>query len=210
MLTYPWKCTVFQFYSFNHLGNTWKPLVLMTWHFDYCPTASEGDNQSVKSSAPLISRCFPGGYNVKLYISRGRPAWWLLAFLHSAAGRCRLGLGLNPAGVEFQWQCRWRIWPMSLVMLSLWLACWGLSEQTQATTRLACSNGHEWLGNGCKQYSLSRKPGVAGLNCGGWQYNKRNFTLLTFVVQIWQSKVQKKLTTWLCKEPYFNWCDQFW
>ena len=25
--------------------------------------------------------CFPGGYNVKRYISRGRLAWWLLAFL---------------------------------------------------------------------------------------------------------------------------------
>ena len=25
--------------------------------------------------------CFPGGYNVKLYISRGRLAWWLLTFL---------------------------------------------------------------------------------------------------------------------------------
>ena len=45
---------------------------------------SEGDNQSVRSSAPVVSRCFPGGYNVKLYISRGRLAWWLLAFLHSA------------------------------------------------------------------------------------------------------------------------------
>ena len=80
MLTYPWKCTVLHC---NHLGNTWKPLVLMTWHFDYCPSASEGDNQSVRSSAPVVSRCFPGGYNVKLYISRGRLAWWLLAFLHS-------------------------------------------------------------------------------------------------------------------------------
>ena len=68
---------------FNHLGNTWKPLVLMTRHFDYCPSASEGDNQSVRSSAPVVSRRFPGGYNVKLYISRGRLAWWLLAFLHS-------------------------------------------------------------------------------------------------------------------------------
>ena len=75
MLTYPWKCTVLHC---NHLGNTWKPLVLMTRHFDYCPSASEGDNQSVRSSAPVISRCFPGGYNV-----RGRLAWWLLAFLHS-------------------------------------------------------------------------------------------------------------------------------
>ena len=80
MLTYPWKCTVLHC---NHLGNTWKPLVLMTQHFDYCPSASEGDNQSVRSSAPVVSRCFPGGYNVKLYISRGRLAWRLLAFLHS-------------------------------------------------------------------------------------------------------------------------------
>ena len=78
MLTYPWKCTVLHC---NHLGNTWKPLVLMTRHFDYCLSASEGDNQSVRSSAPVVSRCFPGGYNVKLYISRGRLAWWLLAFL---------------------------------------------------------------------------------------------------------------------------------
>ena len=59
----------------NHLGNTWKPLMLMTRHFDYCPSASEGDNQSVRSSAPVVCRCFPGGYNVKLYISRGRLAW---------------------------------------------------------------------------------------------------------------------------------------
>ena len=80
MLTYPWKCTVLHC---NHLGNTWKPLVLMTRHFDYCPSTSECDNQSVRSSAPVVSRCFPGGYNVKLYISRGRLAWWLLAFLHS-------------------------------------------------------------------------------------------------------------------------------
>ena len=80
MLTYPWKCTVLHC---NHLGNTWQPLVLMTRHFDYCPSASEGDNQSVRSSAPVVARCFPGGYNVKLYISRGRLAWWLLAFLHS-------------------------------------------------------------------------------------------------------------------------------
>ena len=57
--------------------------MLMTRHFDYCLSASEDDNQSVGSSAPVVSRCFPGGYNVKLYISRGRLAWWLLAFLHS-------------------------------------------------------------------------------------------------------------------------------
>ena len=61
--------------------------MLMTRHFDYCPSASEGDNQSVRSSAPVVSRCFPGGYNVKLYISRGKLAWWLLAFLHSVLVR---------------------------------------------------------------------------------------------------------------------------
>ena len=34
-----------------------------------------------KTSALVVSRCFPGGYNVKLYISRDRLASWLLAFL---------------------------------------------------------------------------------------------------------------------------------
>ena len=84
MLTYPWKCTVLHC---NHLGN--KHLETTGADdptFDYCPSASEGDNQSVGSSAPVVSRCFPGGYNVKLYISRGRLAWWLLAFLHSGLG----------------------------------------------------------------------------------------------------------------------------
>ena len=28
----------------------------------------------------MVSRCFPGGYNVKLYISRGRLAWWFTGF----------------------------------------------------------------------------------------------------------------------------------
>ena len=76
-----------------------------------------------------------------------------------------LGLGSNPAGFEFQWQCRWRIWPC---LVSDWLAR-GLSKQTQPTTRLACSNGHECyrLGNDCIQFKLSHKPGVAHLNCGG-------------------------------------------
>ena len=97
MLTYPWKCT---FLHCNHLGNTWKPLVLMTRHFDYCPNASEGDNQSVRSSAPVVSRCFPGGYNVKLYISRGRLAWWLLAFLHSDHHRIALQ---NKGQTNTQW-----------------------------------------------------------------------------------------------------------
>ena len=96
MLTYPWKCTVLHC---NHLGNTWKPLVLMTRHFGYCLSASEGDNQSVGLSAPVVSRCFPGGYNVKLYISRGRLAWWLLFFLRSVLeGNKDVLVGYNARG----------------------------------------------------------------------------------------------------------------
>ena len=69
--------------------------MLMTRHFDYHPRASEGDNQSVGSSAPVVSRCFPGGYNVKLYISRGRLAWWLLAFLCCVRVLYGHGKGMN-------------------------------------------------------------------------------------------------------------------
>ena len=108
MLTYPWKCTVLHC---NHLGNTWKPLVLITGHFDYCPSVNEGDNQSVRSSAPVVSRCFPGGYNVKLYISRGRLAWWLLAFLHSALinqGPCNTIYSF----MSFPLYQHWHIWRM--------------------------------------------------------------------------------------------------
>ena len=106
MLTYPWKCTVLHC---NHLGNTWKPLVLNTRHFDYCLSASKGDNQSVRSSAPVVSRCFPGGYNVKLYISRGRLAWWLLAFFAQCTipglfSDCRQNNGLKPWQLPNKWQ----------------------------------------------------------------------------------------------------------
>ena len=70
--------------------------MLMTRHFDYCSSASESDNQSVRSSAPVVSRCFPGGYNVKLYISRGRLAWWLMAFLHSVIAINENNFIINP------------------------------------------------------------------------------------------------------------------
>ena len=85
--------------------------MLIILHFDYSPCASEGDNQSIRSSAPVVSRCFPGGYNVKLYISRGRLAWWLLTFLHSAiychdpevmslnSSRVELGVRSRPTSV---------------------------------------------------------------------------------------------------------------
>ena len=85
MLTYPWKCTVLP--PGKHLETTGADDPTL-WLLIYCPSASKGDNQNVGSSAPVVSRCFPGGYNVKLYISRGRLAWWLLAFLHSAEITC--------------------------------------------------------------------------------------------------------------------------
>ena len=46
----------------------------------------------------MVSRCFPGGYNVKLYISRGRLAWWLLAFLCCVLAFIALFLAVNAAG----------------------------------------------------------------------------------------------------------------
>ena len=78
--------------------------MLMTLHFDYCPSTSEGDNQSVRSSAPVVSRCVPGGYNVKLYISRGRLAWWLLAFLHSDIC-CHVFVALNTENIKLCVDC---------------------------------------------------------------------------------------------------------
>ena len=54
--------------------------MLMTQHFDYCPGASEGDNQSVRSSVPVVSRCFPGSYNAKLYISMGEVSMVVTGF----------------------------------------------------------------------------------------------------------------------------------
>ena len=60
--------------------------MLMTRHFDYYPSTSEGDNQSVRSSAPVVSRCFPGGYNVKLYISRGMVSMVVTGFFAQCIG----------------------------------------------------------------------------------------------------------------------------
>ena len=49
--------------------------MLMTRHFDYGPNAGEGDNQSVRSSAPVVSR--------------GRLAWWLLGFFLHVSNNCK-------------------------------------------------------------------------------------------------------------------------
>ena len=66
----------------------------------------------------MVSRCFPGGYNVKLYISRGRLAWWLLDFL-----RCKikfefefvLHCSMKP-GLGKGIQCH--VWPHSFFSLA--------------------------------------------------------------------------------------------
>ena len=82
MLTYPWKCTVLHC---NHLGNTWKPLVLMTRHIGYCPNASEGDNQML---AWWLAR-------------------WLLAFVHSVWFLYSLG---SMVSKSWQWNVLGYIW----------------------------------------------------------------------------------------------------
>ena len=78
MLTYPWKCTVLHCNTWETPGNHW------CWWPNTLIITLASARAIIKvsgSSAPVVSRCFPGGYNVKLYISRGRLAWWLLAFL---------------------------------------------------------------------------------------------------------------------------------
>ena len=54
-------------------------------------------------------------------------------------------------------------------------------------------------GNDCKQFKLSHKPEVAGLNCGGWQYNKRNFT---FTIQLTQHEVCVLSYTYFLSSPH--------
>ena len=75
MLTYPGNVQFYIVTTWETPGNHW------CWWPDTLIIARA--LVSVRSSAPVVSRCFPGGYNVKLYISRGRLAWSLLAFLHS-------------------------------------------------------------------------------------------------------------------------------
>ena len=70
MLTYPWKCTVLHC---NHLGNTWKPLVLMTRHFDYCPRASSFQMSSIamhseKDSMSIDFSNMKHTWNVVMYL----------------------------------------------------------------------------------------------------------------------------------------------
>ena len=72
----------------------------------------------VKEAAEIHCGCLVG-----LVVSKAHACY--------PAGRCWLGLGSNPDGVEFQWQCRWHILPC---LVSDWLAG-GLSEQVQPTTR---------------------------------------------------------------------------
>ena len=58
-------------------------------------------------------------------------------------------------------------------------------------------------GSDCKQFKLSHKPGVAGLNCGGWQYKKCNTTLITLLtgrhlkVSVFINKPQQCTFLWL-------------
>ena len=105
---------------------------------------------------------------------------YYMCLLHSSiflCTRCWLGPGSNPAGGRISVAAL----VAYLAMLSLWLACretkWtdttyhslGMQQQT-------CVSAIGW-GNYCKQFKLSHKPNVDGLNCGEWQYNKHNFII---------------------------------
>ena len=65
-----------------------------------------------------------------------------------------------------------------LAMLNLWLACQGLWTQHNLPLARHAAMDMSVIGWGidCIQFKLYHKSVVAGLNCGGWQYNKCNFT----------------------------------
>ena len=91
----------------------------------------------------MVSRCFPGGYNVKLYISRGRLAWWSLAFLHCEYKPsygwfcCQVThsvLGwyfLNAFALEFQF------WSWTLKHVVSWTGCWTEEQNVWGWIRTA-------------------------------------------------------------------------
>ena len=83
--------------------------------------------------------------------------------------------GFESSWGEFQWQCRWRIWPC---LISDWLAGGLVNIHNLPLARHAAMHMSAigW-GNDCIQFKLSHKPRVADLNCGGYCQYKRNFTL---------------------------------
>ena len=89
-------------------------------------------------------------------------------------GRCQLLLGAYPTGGEFQWQCRWGIWPC---LISDWLAGVKTDTTYHSAGHAATDVSVICLGNHYIQFKLSHKPGVAGLNCGVLPCNKRLYLL---------------------------------
>ena len=66
--------------SYFQVLTTCLPQVLMTWHFDYCPSTSEGDNESEGPSAPVISRWLWPENKTFLEVASMVVTWWIVAF----------------------------------------------------------------------------------------------------------------------------------
>ena len=77
----------------------------MTWHFDYCPSTTpvlmashfnydprwcSGNNQSVTSSAPVVSRWL--GNRTFLEVASMVVTWWIVTFLRSDSSRVKNNL----------------------------------------------------------------------------------------------------------------------
>ena len=58
-----------------------KFTLLMTLHFNYHSRWQSGDNQSVRSSAPVVSRWLWPGNRTSLEVASMVVTWWIAAFL---------------------------------------------------------------------------------------------------------------------------------
>ena len=119
----------------------------------------------------MVSRCFPGGYNVKLYISRGRLAWWLLAFL--CCVECQLCQKTNGAEPE-AWSNTWAV-PRDIYYLVSLGVGWGgvvvVMVQSVACSMIAMI------------YEYCRKHTIAITSCP--QFASRFWKAVLFLAFTW-------------------------
>ena len=76
------------------------PLVLMTLLFNYHPRWCSGDNQSVRSSVPVVNRWLWPGNRTFLEVVSMMVTWWIVAFLCSGSDVCLVSRLTTPPSVQ--------------------------------------------------------------------------------------------------------------
>ena len=74
----------------------------MTRHFDHCPSGSEGDNQIVGLSIPVVSSWLGPGNRTILEVASMVVTSWIVAFLRSVLWPCDLFLIMADTDVLIQ------------------------------------------------------------------------------------------------------------